>query len=372
MIIAGEASGDLHGAHLVEAMHKIRPSLTFAGIGGPALRQAGVRICFEAQRLAVVGITEVGSKWRDIRQGMAVAKRLLKTYAPRLLILIDFPEFNLHLAATAKRLGVPVLYYISPQIWAWRSGRVRKIRKRVDHMAVILPFEEKFYHAHKVPVTFVGHPLMDRAVSPESARWPAQAGGAPLIGLLPGSRDGEVGRHLPLMLQATEILAARDKNLRFAVSCAAGVDRRRIEALIERHPASTGIEIATDGAANLARRCRLVVAVSGTVTLECAIVGIPMVVIYRVSGLSYLLGKALINVSFISLVNLIAGRRIVPELVQHDASPAKIAGTVWDLLQKPDRLDRTRAELLRVRELLGMPGAAERVADIALELVSNR
>ena len=205
-ILAGEASGDQHGARLVSAMQKKNPALFFCGMGGDALRQAGVRIVMEASELTVVGITEVFAKIPAILKGMAKIKKLLKSLRPDLLILIDFPDFNLHIAAVAKKLDIPVLYYISPQIWAWRQGRVKRIGKLVDHMAVILPFEQRFYKEHNVPVTFVGHPLLDTDLPAAGPVLNAEPDGPTVIGLVPGSRDNEIIRHLPVMLDTADLL----------------------------------------------------------------------------------------------------------------------------------------------------------------------
>jgi len=231
-IIAGEASGDQHGAKLIKAMQKKNPALFFCGIGGPALRQAGVRILVDAAELTVVGITEVFAKLPGILKGMGTIKKLLKSLKPELLILIDFPDFNLHVAATAKKLGIPVLYYISPQIWAWRQGRVKRIGRLVDHMAVILPFEQQFYREHNVPATFVGHPLLEGPL-PASDEILATGGqGQTTIGLVPGSRDNEISRHLPVMLDTADILKDRLKHAIFIISHAPSVERNQIEAIV--------------------------------------------------------------------------------------------------------------------------------------------
>ena len=211
MIVAGEASGDMHGAKLAEALARQDRRPDVFGIGGDRMRSAGVRIEVDAHRLSVVGITEVLAKLPQILDGMRTAKRLIREKKPDLLILIDFPDFNLHLASFAKRHAVPVLYYISPQIWAWRQGRVRKIRRIVDHMAVILPFEETFYRRHGVPVTFVGHPIMDHYVSSTEPSGPHRDDQTATVGLLPGSRDSEVRKLLPLMLSAAERIGRRRK-----------------------------------------------------------------------------------------------------------------------------------------------------------------
>ncbi len=367
MIVAGEASGDLHGAHFVAAMRRRAAEIFFCGIGGSAMRQAGVRIMMDAAELSVVGITEVFSRLPRIWEGLRRAKGVLRSLKPDLLVLIDFPDFNLHLAAAAKQRGIPVLYYVSPQIWAWRSGRVRKIARRVDHMAVILPFEEPFYSGHRVAVTFVGHPLLDAPLTDTAAN-DAPAEAAHTIGLLPGSRRGEVARLLPLMRAAADRLRDCQPGLRFLISAAPSVDPQWIHAALG--PAgSDGFEIVSGGAAAVFRRCSLVVAASGTVTLEAGIHGVPMVIVYRVSTLSYWLGKALIRVPFIGLVNLVAGRRIVPELLQKEASPLRIAQEVSALLADRPALAVLRSELLALRSQLGGPGAAGRVADIALRLM---
>ncbi len=369
MIIAGEASGDLHGAMLVQALHRKARRLLVYGIGGEAMRAAGVRIVIDAATLSVVGITEVFSRLAVLKRAVNTAKQMLRRLSPDLLILIDFPDFNLHVAAEARRRGIPVLYYISPQLWAWRSGRVKKIRRRVDHMAVILPFEADFYRRWRVPVSFVGHPLLDHGAPPvaEVQRWRRSR----VVGLLPGSRDGEVARHLPIMLQAAKRLAAREPDLRFLVSIAAGVGDDVVRDAVAAGGVPPGTEMLDGGMRRILSESRMVMAVSGTVTLEAGISGMPMVILYRVSPVSYLLGKLLIRVDHIGLVNLIAGRKIVPELIQHEANPETLARTVAAMLADPRRLEEMREQLFNTRSLLGGPGASDRVADIALALLAG-
>ncbi len=369
MIIAGEASGDLHGSKLVRAMQKKNNALFFCGIGGKALKDVGVEILVDASELAVVGITEAISKMSNLLKGMAVAKKTLKKLRPQLLILIDFPDFNLHLAGTAKKLGIPILYYISPQIWAWRSARVKKIGALVDHVAVILPFEKDFYKKHEIPVTFVGHPLLDdRPPLPERLlKTPLEE--ISVIGLLPGSRDREIARHLPVMLESAEILLRRNKNFQFVISLAPGVERKYVEDITKKYRAADGFEIVAEGVEKIFKRSGFVIASSGTVTLESAISGTPMVIIYKMSPLSYWLGKALVRVKHVGLVNLISGKALVPELLQNDASPGKIADTVFEMLSDVSGLERLRRELLAIKDELGGPGASERVADIAVNML---
>ena len=227
MIIAGETSGDLHGSKLVSAMRKRNKRLFFCGIGGRALGEAGVKVLIDASEIAVVGITEVFSKLPNILKGLRAAKKALNTLHPDLLILIDFPDFNLHLASFAKKLEIPVLYYISPQVWAWRPGRVKRIGKLVDHLAVILPFEEDFYKDHKIPVTFVGHPILDNSFSKGKTALERRKD-IPVIGFLPGSRDGEIARHLPIMINAARILHRKIDNVKFLISLAPEVKRKYV------------------------------------------------------------------------------------------------------------------------------------------------
>jgi lipid-A-disaccharide synthase len=332
------------------------------------MRSAGVRIEFDAQRLAVVGITEVFAKLPQILEGMRTAKRLVVEKRPDLLILIDFPDFNLHLAAFAKKHAIPVLYYISPTIWAWRKGRIKKIKRIVDHMAVILPFEEAFYRQHMIPATFVGHPLMDRYTSLPDRQQIPSGDNALTIGLMPGSRDSEVKKLLPVMLQAAKLIGQRE-NVRFLLSQAPSVS----PALVQRLTNELDFEVTIfkESTGLLLRQVTFVIVASGTATLEAAIHVTPMIIVYRVSPLSYRVGKALIKVPHIGLVNLIAGKRVVPELIQHEASPEEIARQALALLTDPDKLKGVKEDLAEVTRRLGTAGASDKVAKIARGLLSG-
>ncbi len=371
MLIAGEASGDLHGANVVKALKK-KTGLKFIGIGSKALRKEGVRIVMDSHELSVVGITEVFSKLPHILKGIRTAKKAISQFRPDLLILVDFPDFNLFIAGIAKRMGIPILYYISPQVWAWRSGRVKKIRRLVDHMAVILPFEADFYRKHDVSATFVGHPLLDTVRPLSQAIFEKNISGPPVLGLLPGSRDKEIFNHLPVMLDAARRLKVHFPDLKVLVSIASFLDRRFVEEIIEKYQGSLKVELVEGGAANTFNQSTVLVAVSGTVTLEAALAGIPMVIVYRVSPLSYRLGKALIRVKYISLVNLIARRELLPELIQEKATSENIFLAVKNMLDNPGQLALLNKQLQWMRNAFGGPGASDRVADIALDMIKSK
>ena len=369
VIIAGETSGDLHGAKLVRALRARAGNLEFYGVGGPALREAGVDILVDAAELSVVGLTEVFAKLPAIFNGLKTVKRHLKKHKPDLLILIDFPDFNLNIAAAAKKLGIHILYYISPQIWAWRPGRVKRIARLVDHMAVILPFEEDFYKQHRVPATFVGHPLLDGPLPPPAAAFKNEGDAPPVVGLLPGSREIEIARHVPLMLKTAAILKARFDRIKFLISIAPSVRPEQMDRLVRQEVSDIDLQIVSAPVEEVFQSCNMLIAASGTVTLQAAIHGLPMVIIYKVSPLSYWLGRALVRVKNIGLVNLIAQNEIVPEYVQYDATADNIADAVTEILSDSDKHSQMQKELVKVRDLLGSPGASERLADIALQMI---
>ena len=369
MIIAGEASGDMHGAKLAQSIKNHTKEAFLFGVGGNAMQTEGVRLIVHARTLSVMGITEVFSKLPTIYRAMATVKKALISLKPDLLIIIDFPEFNLHVAAVAKKLNIPVLYYISPQIWAWRQYRVKKIKRLVDHMAVILPFEAPFYHKHHVPVTFVGHPLLDRILPMPSRQTSTTISKEPIIGLLPGSREKEVTTLLPVMLEAAKIIKQELPAARFVVSCAESMKEDLVMGVVSQSASTLEIEIVKDSAAQVFRRSQILVAASGTVTLEAALYGIPTVIVYKVSPFSYWLGKRLIKIKHIGIVNLIAKKELQPELIQDDASPQTIAETVTAMINDQERLRQIKEELFRVRDHLGGAGASGRVAKIALDLI---
>lgn len=375
MIVAGEASGDLHGANLVRALRTLRPELQFSGMGGIELARAGVELLCDAAKIAVVGAFEVLSHLGDILAARRALLARMRSHRPGLLILIDYPDFNLLLAKQAKKLGIPVLYYISPQIWAWRKSRVHKIARLTDRVAVILPFEQAFYANYGYAVDFVGHPLLDSVrpqLSPAAFR---QSLGIEadrtLVGLLPGSRRKEVAALLPDFLAAAALLAQQHPNLTFLLPQAPTIDRSLLEANgLADAQQQLDIRVVTEDRYTMMAACDAAVAASGTVLLELAILGVPCVATYRVSPLTYRLGRLLIrDLRFFSLVNLIAEREIIPELLQEAVTPERIAQELQPLLHASSQRHAMRQGFTEVCHRLGGPGASQRAAQVALHLL---
>jgi lipid-A-disaccharide synthase len=373
LLSAGEVSGDLHGAHLIEAIQRIDPQIRFFGMGGEGLKSKGMEILFEAHRLSVVGITEALSKIPTVFLALRELRHWMERERPDLLILIDFPEFNLRLAKMAHYLGVPVLYYISPQIWAWRRGRVKSIAKYVRKMIVFLPFEDSFYREEGVDVSWVGHPLLD-IVKPTLIREEAfQKLGLDskrrTIGLLPGSRKEEVRRHLPILLRTALLLQKEIPELQFVIPLAPAISEEEARPFIETIPIE--VRMVKGFVYDVMNLSELLLLASGTATLEAAILEKPMVILYKVSFLSYWIGRGLIRVRHIGLVNLLAGQEIVKELIQKEATPEKMAKEALRLLKDQTFYQRVVTSLRAVRKNLGEPGAAQRAAQIVLSLLKG-
>ncbi len=371
MIVAGEASGDLHGGNLVQAMHRIDPTIRFYGVGGRKLKEAGVKLLADSADMAVVGLTEVVSKLGMILKVMAQLKASMREDRPDLVILIDYPDFNLSLAKAAKKYGIKVFYYISPQVWAWRKGRIGQIKKTVDEMAVILPFEASLYNKAGVNVEFVGHPLLD-VVGTKYSRKEAKLKfglkeGVTTVGILPGSRQSEVARLLPEMLRAAEIIEKKLKHVQFVLPLADTLDITFVSQIISQYPIK--VEVIRNEVYDVIACADIAMVASGTATLETALMETPMVIIYKVSAPSYYVGKMVINIDHIGLVNIIAGRTVVPELIQDEASPEKIAATVVEILTDSKRMADIKIELSKIRDMLGSPGAAERTARLAYDMI---
>lgn len=354
MIIAGEASGDNHAAKLVERVHKENSNLEFYGIGGASMRKAGVEILIDSAEIAVVGLVEVLAHRKVIFGALNQMRELLRNDPPDLLILTDYPDFNLRLAKTAKQCGVKVLYYISPQVWAWRQGRVKKIRELVDLMAVVFPFEEDFYKKHDVPVHFVGHPLLGEVTaSKDKTELVKDFSLDPdkrVVGLFPGSRQSEVKRLLPVILESALQLQQSRNDIQFVLPVASTLNAADIHAQVSQCPIS--ITIIEQRPYDVIEVCDAIISVSGTVTLEIALLEKPMVIINKIAWLSYLIVKQLLKIDNIGLCNIIAGMNIVPELIQKDATPDKIKTEINKILDDEDYAQNMRRDLSKIKGLL--------------------
>jgi lipid-A-disaccharide synthase len=371
LLVAGEASGDVHGADLLRALRSRVPSLEVFGIGGDGLRDAGMETVADARELATVGLVEGASHLGAIVRVYRALVRRIREDPPDLCILIDFPEFNLRLARAAKRAGIPVLYYIGPQVWAWRRGRVRTIARRVDRLAVVFPFEPDLYVGRECVVEFVGHPLLDRVRATRSREASLAAHGLdparPLVLLLPGSRRKEIDQILPAMLGAVRELGA-DGRRQFVLALAHTLSREEVMPVLARQGIT--MPVITGDTYNLMAAAELALVASGTATLECALLECPMIVVYRVARLTYALARLLVRgVEHIAMPNIVAGRSIVPELLQGAASGPTIAAAARKVLETPGRREAMIAELRAVRTRLGRGGAAARAADIAAEML---
>ena len=377
-LVAGDASGELHAAALVEELRRALPDARFLGLGGAAMEKAGVELVVHQRELAIGGLVEV---LRDAGRVVAAWRRLgraLDESRPGLVVLVDSPDFCIPFARRARRAGAPILYYVSPQVWAWRRYRIRKIARRVDRMAVIFPFEPAVYAGTGLPVEFVGHPLVDRLPEPapgggERAAARRRLGldpAARVVALLPGSRRNELRDSLPLQLATARELAGRDPALRFVVALAPSLARESLDALLAREPAAAGLPLSVVERAtyDAVRAADVVLVKPGTATVEIALLGTPMVVAARAHPLTAAIGRRVVHVPSLTMVNLIAGAAVVPEFVQEAARPERIAAAVRELLDGPAG-PAQRRRLADLRERLGGGGAARRAAEIAGEML---
>jgi len=371
MIIAGEASGDLHGSNLVREIRKQDPGTSFHGVGSRRMEAAGVQLLADASEISVVGATEVLTHLPAICRVHARLKEYMKDEHPDLLVLIDFPDFNILLGKAARKLGIPVLYYISPQVWAWRKGRIKTIAGLVKAMIVVFPFEVPLYAEAGVDVRFVGHPLTD-IVRSEYSRTDARKlfGLDPdrrTIALLPGSRTKEITGLLPDMLAAARLLGKQFPDLQFVLPVAPTLS----ETFIRKYVDESGIQvrIVDSRVYDALRASDAAIVASGTATLETGLMAVPMVIVYRISGLSYRIGRLLVDIENVGLVNIVAGKRVVPELIQQDVRPENIASAVSGFLTDQALYQRTTENLLQIRSKLGDSGASTRAAAIVLEIL---
>jgi len=374
MLSAGETSGDLHGGTLCRALRDLEPELGLVGMGGPRMAAAGMEVVADPIAHAVVGTSEAVGRLPALYRAYRALVRRLREAPPRALVVIDFPEFNMRLARQARRAGVPVIYFIPPQVWAWRRGRVRLIARLASRVLAVFPFEPALYQAAGVAVDFVGHPILD--VLPEGLdRGGARAvlgvaGDQPLVGLFPGSRREEIARLLPAMLDAARRLAASSGGgaPRFLLGLAPSVEHSVVDGLIAEGRAAGGppVEIVAQRTYEVMAAADAILIASGTATLEAALLGAPMVVCYRVSRFTEVISRLLIRIPWISLPNIVAGRAVVPELLQDDATGERLAAEARRLLSEPGVAAAQRAAFADLRSRLGEPGVGRRAARAVL------
>jgi len=371
-IVAGEASGDLHAGKLAENLRKLQPSVRMLGLGGEQMRAAGVELLFHVEQLSFMGFFEVLSHLPFMRKVMKTTVDALRREKPDVLILVDYPGFNLRLAKKARTMGLKVMYYISPQIWAWGKNRLGKIKSTIDKMVVILPFEEELYRKAGVDVEFVGHPLLEEIdFNPDKEAFCGRLNIPPdklILGLLPGSRPQELRRILPIMLKSAVAVMKDSPQIVPVVGLAPTLKKEQIEPYFRS--STTEFRVTQRDIYELMRHSHLMMVASGTATLESAIVATPFVTVYKTSFLTYLLARRMITIPYIGLVNVVAGRKIVPEFVQNQAGPEVIAAELLSFLKDEDKYNHLKGELGKIKGKLGEPGASRRAAQIACDMMN--
>lgn len=370
MFSAGEASGDTHGASVAKALREIYPSVEMFGMGGNLMDEAGVRIVYDIKNLGVIGLVEIVKSLPKFFKLRTYLKRIMMKERPDVLVCIDYPGFNMKLAEVAHQLGIPVLYYIAPTIWAWHSSRGKTIKKYVTKVASIFPFEAEAYGKYNCDVEFVGHPLVD-IVHPtmsvdESMIYFNAWAEAKRVLLMPGSRKQEVLSLLDVMLESGEKLLQSHEDVQFFLPRAHTIDRFELETFIKER--RVPVTITEDHTYDLMQICDVCLAASGTATLETAMMELPTILLYKVSPITYGIGKMVVNLSHVGLPNIIAGKEVIPELLQSDVSADNIVEHMLPLLDDLKENEHMRQELRTVRDKLGEPGAVKRVAELIYSL----
>jgi len=374
VIVAGEASGDAHAARLVNELRKLDSSISFRGMGGDNLRKADVDVFIDMAELAVVGIIEVLLKYNMIKAELNKLKQNIADDPPDLLILVDYQEFNQRLAAYAKSIGIKVLFYIGPQVWAWRPKRVYKMGKIVDHMAVILPFEKKLYEDADVPVTFTGHPLTKEVIinkTKQQARTQLKIDDKITLGLFPGSRSGEIKRVLPILLETAALIKKEKPHVQFILPVASTIKK---DTLIPFNSSIDELSVITtkEPFHDVIQACDVILTASGTATLEIGLLEVPMVIVYKIAALSHFILKFLVSIKHLGLVNIIPGKEIVREFIQQDARPKDISKEALKLLDDKTYYDSMRHELSLIRQQLGDGDGSKNVAELAYKMIDNK
>ncbi len=373
MFSAGESSGDQHAANMFLELKKHQPAIEGIGMGGAKMAQAGIDVRYDSSQIAVIGLVEVIRHYGEIRRALTLMQQLVSAERPDLLVCVDYKEFNFKLARYAKQQGVKVLFYVSPQVWAWRPGRVKKYGEVIDMMAVIFPFETAYYDAENVPVRYVGHPSVDKVhplhtKTDDFARFKLDHT-KPVVGLLPGSRGNEIKRMLPVMLKAAENLQADLPEIQFILPQADSISDTLLAGYLQQSPVK--MTVVKNQPYDVMQCCDVIMTTSGTATLEVALLTVPMVIAYKLSTVTYYLARWLVNTPFIGLPNIIAGTCIVKELIQQDASAGNLAAEVKRILTDQAYADDMRQGLMAVKQQLGQGGGSKNMAELALSLLNQ-
>lgn len=381
-ISAGDPSGDIHAGELIRSLKAIEPGIEIFGLGGGSMAREGARILYDPTRLSAVGVTEVLGAYRVLRRVFSQTVREIENVRPDVVVYVDFPGFNLRLAEAVHRMGIPSAYFFAPTAWAWGKGRAAKVARNVDTVISVFPFEAEVYRAAGAGVEFVGHPVLDELAEVPPRREARAALGLPgdavVVGLLPGSRSQEVERLAPVMGEAAARVASNLPGIVFAVPVAPSVSRHDVELLLNRGIERSGVQSRPevrimDGRSHLVMASSdVVIVASGTATLEAACVGTPMVILYKLAPLTYLLGKLLVKIPDIGLPNILAGKRIVPELIQHMATGENVAAEALRILRSEEERDRIRRDLADAVQRLGSRGALGRAARLVADLAHRR
>lgn len=373
VVVAGEASGDAHAGRMLAELKKLAPEVSVSGIGGENMKAAGADIKVDFSELAVMGLVEVLKRYRHIKKIFNQLVAELENDRPDLLVLVDYPGFNLKLAKVAKQMHIPVMYYISPKVWAWRAGRVKKIKRYVDHMAVLFPFEVPIYEKAGVPVSCVGHPLVD-AVKTElnTVQAKKKFGLDPehrVIGLFPGSRRSEVEALLPIMVEAAEKIHQRHFDVSIALPLASGLDIETLKSILRK--TKMPIKIVEGDFYDFTKSCDVVVAASGTVTLEIALLGVPHFIVYRVAPMTYRILKRLVKIPYVGLCNIVTGAPLIQEILQDDVTVERLEQEISGLIIRPDSKARANKIQQQVLTALGPAGGAQNAAQQIMTMLEE-
>lgn len=371
MFSAGESSGDQHAANMFVELQKLQSDIVGLGMGSAKMAQAGIDIRYDSANIAVIGVVEVIKHYAEIRRALTLMQQLVSSERPDLLVCVDYKEFNFKLARYAKQQGIKVLFYVSPQVWAWRPGRVKAYGKVIDMMAVIFPFETAYYDAENVPVRYVGHPSVDKVHAQFGKDEDLSRFGLdknhPIVGLLPGSRTNEIKRLLPVMLAAAKKIQDNFPGCQFILPQADSISDVMLEDCISQSPLN--ITVIKNQPYDVIQCCDAVMTSSGTATLEMALLNVPMVIVYKLSTLTYWLGRWLVNIPFIGLPNIVLGKSIIKELIQHAATAENLSAEVIKIMTDQSYAEQMRENLNSVKQQLGQGGGSRNMAQLVVEML---